>query len=96
MPRTPRARIVELRRAGHSIDGIAVALRAEGSPLNRTGISEVIAEEGFERLWRRPEPARGAPRRETLPRAKIIDFGELPERCDTKLAGLLLAVPELV
>ncbi|MCA1674574.1 MAG: hypothetical protein LC799_21090, partial [Actinobacteria bacterium] len=91
-----RARIVELRRAGHSIDEIAVALRDAGTALNRTGISEVITEEGFERLWRRPEPARGAPRRETLPRAKVIDFAELPERCDTKLAGLLLAVPELV
>ncbi|MGH3858101.1 hypothetical protein [Actinokineospora sp.] len=91
-----RGRIIELRRAGHSIDEIAVALRDGGTPLNRTGISEVIAAEGFERLWRRPEPARGGPRRETLPRAKVIDFAELPERCDTKLAGLLLAVPELV
>jgi len=91
-----RARIVELRRAGHSIDEIAVALRAEGNPLNRTGISEVVTEEGFERLWRRPEPARGAPRRELLSRAKVIDFDELPARCDSKLAGLLLAVPELV
>jgi hypothetical protein len=91
-----RARIVELRRAGHSIDEIAVALRGEGTPLNRTGISEVVAEEGFERLWRRPEPARGAPRRELLPRAKVIDFAELPDRCETKLAGLLLAVPDLV
>jgi hypothetical protein len=91
-----RSRIVELRRAGHSIDEIAVALRAEGTPLNRTGISEVVAAEGFERLWRRPEPARGAPRRETLPRAKLLDFDEWPERCDSKLAGLLLAVPDLV
>jgi hypothetical protein len=91
-----RARIIELRRAGHSIDEIAVALGAEGIPLNRNGISEVVAEEGFERLWRRPEPARGAPRRETLARAKVIDFEALAERGDTKLAGLLLAVPELV
>ncbi|HET6920100.1 MAG TPA: transposase [Jiangellaceae bacterium] len=91
-----RARIIELRRAGHSIDEIAVALRAEGTPLNRTGISEVVAEAGFERLWRRPEPARGGPRRDTLPRAKVIDFDELPARCDTKLAGLLLTVPDLV
>jgi hypothetical protein len=91
-----RARIIELRRAGHSIDEIAVALRDEGTPLNRTGISEVVAEEGFERLWRRPEPARGAPRRDVLPRAKVLDFAELPSRCDTKLAGLLLAVPDLV
>jgi hypothetical protein len=91
-----RARIVELRRAGHSIDEIAAALREERTPLNRTGIAEVVAEEGFERLWRRPELARGGPRRETLPRAAVIDFADLPERSDTKLAGLLLAVPELV
>jgi hypothetical protein len=91
-----RARIVELRRAGHSIDEIAVALRADGTPLNRTGIAEVVAEEGFERLWRRPDPVRGAPRREVLPKATVVDFDQLPERCDSKLAGLLLAVPELV
>ncbi|MGH9247883.1 MAG: hypothetical protein ACRD29_26930, partial [Acidimicrobiales bacterium] len=45
-----RARIVELRRAGHSIDEIATALAREGTPLNRTGIAEVVAEEGFARL----------------------------------------------
>jgi len=91
-----RARIVELRRAGHSIDEIAVALEAEGTGLNRTGISQVVAEEGFERLWRRPDPARGAPRREALARAKVIDFATWPQRCETKLAGLVLAVPDLV
>lgn len=91
-----RARIIELRRAGHSIDEIGAALAAEGTPLNRTGISEVVAEEGFERLWRRPDPARGAPRRESLPRAEVLDFDELPARSETKLAGLMLAVPDLV
>jgi hypothetical protein len=91
-----RARIVELRRAGHSVDEIAVALRAEGTPLNRTGIAEVIAAEGFDRLWRRPEPARGLPRRDQLPRAAVCDFDTLPARSETKLAGLLLAVPDLV
>jgi len=91
-----RARIVELRRQGHSIDEIAAALVAEGRPLNRTGISEVVAEEGFERLWRRPEALRGAPRRETLPRARVVDFAEWPGLVETKLAGLLLTVPELV
>lgn len=91
-----RARIIELRRAGHSIDEIGSALAAEGTPLNRTGISEVVAEEGFERLWRRPEPARGTPRRDSLPRAEVLDFDEVPGRCETKLAGLLLAVPDLV
>src|SRR6266540_3985504 len=91
-----RSRIVALRQAGHSIDEIATALAREGTPLNRTGIAEVDAEEGFGRLWRRPEALRGAPRRETLPRAGIIDWQALPERCQAKHAGLLLAVPDLV
>ena len=91
-----RSRIVALRQAGHSIDEIATALAREGTPLNRTSIAEVVAEAGFGRLWRRPEVLRGAPRRETLPRAGIIDFKALPERCQAKHAGLLLAVPDLV
>ncbi len=91
-----RGRIVELRRAGHSIDEIAAALVAEGTPLNRTGIAEVVAEEGFPRLWRRPQALRGAPRRETLPRTGVIDWERFPLRVESKHAGLLLAVPDLV
>ena len=91
-----RARIIELRQAGRSAYEIAEALAAEGTPLNRTGVAEVLTEEGFPRLWPRPHDERGLPRRETLPRAKVIDFDELPARCDTKLAGLLLTVPDLV
>lgn len=90
------AGVLELRAAGHSIDEIAAALTVEGTPLNRTGIAEIIAAEGLPRLWRRPEQLRGAPRRETLPRAAVADFDRLPQRCQTRLAGLLLAVPELV
>ena len=89
-------RIVELRSVGHSIDEIAVVLTREGMPLNRTGIAEVIAEEGFGRLWRRPEQLRGAPRREQLPRTGVIDFAKWPERVQTKHAGLLLCLPDLV
>jgi hypothetical protein len=91
-----RARIIELRQAGRSAYEIAELLATEATPLNRTGVAEVLAEEGFPRLWPRPHAERGLPRRDTLPRAKVLDFDEWPERCDTKLAGLLLAVPELV
>ena len=90
------ARIVELRTAGHSIDEIALVLTREGIALNRTGIAEVIAEEGFGRLWRRPEALRGAPRREQLPRTGVIDFDQWPERVPSKHAGLLLCMPDLV
>jgi DDE family transposase len=91
-----RPRILELRAAGHSIDEIAVALAAEGTPLNRTGIAEVIADEGLPRLWRRPDAERGGPAREIQARAETLDFAALPERSETRLAGLLLAVPDLI
>jgi hypothetical protein len=91
-----RSRILELRAAGHSIDEIAEALAAEGTPLNRTGIAEVIADEGLPRLWRRPDAERGGVRREIQPRAEALDFGDLPDRAETRLAGLLLAIPDLI
>jgi transposase-like protein len=90
------ARVLELRAVGHSIDEIAAALTAAGTSLNRTGVAEIIAAEGLPRLWRRPEQLRGGPHRETLPKAGRVDFATLPERSETRVAGLLLAVPELV
>lgn len=91
-----RARIVELRQAGHSIVEISETLKTEGMALNRTGVWEVLTEEGFERLATRPFRERVLPRRAELPRAEILDFAELPEVCDTLAAGLFLAVPDLV
>ncbi|HWM99409.1 MAG TPA: hypothetical protein VNO54_20395 [Streptosporangiaceae bacterium] len=91
-----RPRILELRAAGHSIDEIAAALAAEGTPLNRTGIAEVIAEQGLPRLWRRPDAERGGPAREIQARAEAAGFAALPERAGTRLAGLLLAIPDLI
>ena len=85
-----------MRGAGHSIDEIADALSAEGTPLNRTGIAQVIAAEGLPRIWRRPDAARGGVRRQVQPRAQVCDFATLPARADTKLAGLLLTVPDLL
>jgi hypothetical protein len=91
-----RLKILELRAAGHSIDEIAEALAAEGTPLNRTGIAEVIAGEGLPRLWRRPEAERGGVAREIQVRAEAAGFATLPERAETRMAGLLLAVPDLI
>jgi hypothetical protein len=91
-----RPRIIELRAAGHSIDEIATALAAEGIPLNRTGIAEVIAEQGLPRMWRRPDAERGGPAREIQARAEALDFTTLPGRAETRLAGLFLAIPDLI
>jgi hypothetical protein len=96
-----RARVIALRRQGLSVHEISARLTAEGRPLNRTGVGQILAEEGFGRLLRHPAPeasispaTRGRDTR--LPRARVIDFDAFPERADTRLAGLLLAVPDLV
>ena len=96
-----RARVIELRREGLSTYEISARLAAEGTPLNRTSVAEILAEEGFGRLVRRPEPVAsinpGTAGRDTrLPRAKVISFPAWPQRLDTIRAGLLLVVPDLV
>ena len=80
---------------------ISARLAVEGRPLNRTGVGQILAEEGFGRLLRHPEPEAGispatAGRDTKLPRAKVIDFASFPAAATTRLAGLLLAVPDLV
>jgi hypothetical protein len=93
--------VVELRRQGLSVYEISSRLRAEATPLNRTGVGQILAEEGFGRLLRGPTPTAGtspatAGRDTHLPRASVIDFAAFPTRADTSLAGLLLMIPDLV
>jgi transposase len=96
-----RGRVIELRRQGLSAYEISRRLAAEGTPLNRTSVGEILAEEGFGRLLRKPEPEASispatAGRDTNLPTAKIIDFAAWPARLETTRAGLLLAIPDLV
>jgi transposase-like protein len=96
-----RSRVIELRRQGLSVYEISARLAAQGIPLNRTGVGQILAEEGFGRLLRHPEPeastSPATPGRATnLPAAKVIDFAAFPPTASTRLAGLLLAVPDLV
>jgi hypothetical protein len=96
-----RARVIELRRQGKSVYEISAALAAEGIALHRASVGAILAEEGFGRLNRAPAgQASTAPattgRDTTLARAAVIDFTALPGRLDTKLAGLLLVIPDLI
>ena len=43
-----------------------------------------------------PTPSAAGPAREIQARAEALDFGELPGRAETRLAGLLLAIPDLI
>jgi transposase len=96
-----RGRVLGLRRQGLSTYEISARLAAEGTPLNRTSVGEILAEEGFGRLLRGPAPAQStslatAGRDTRLPRAQVIDLGAWPQRLDSTRAGLLLVLPDLV
>jgi transposase len=96
-----RGRAIELRRQGLSTYEISARLAAEGTPLNRTSVGEILAEEGFGRLVRGPQPAESispaTPGRDTrLPRASVIDFDTWPRQLESTRAGLLLVLPDLV
>ena len=54
-----RGRVIELRREGYSTYEISAAGR-RGDSLNRTSVGEILAEEGFGRLLRHPEPEASA------------------------------------
>jgi hypothetical protein len=96
-----RGRVIELRRAGLSVYEISTRLTGEGTPLGRSAISDILREEGFGRLVRGPaaeastSPATSG-RDTRLPAAAVIDFAALPARTHTTMAGLLLAIPDLV
>ena len=96
-----RARAIELRREGLSVHEISTRLTGEGTPLGRSAVSDILREEGFGRLLRGPAPeASTSPatsgRDTRLPAAAAIDFAALPARAHTAMAGLLLAIPDLV
>jgi transposase len=96
-----RKRVVELRRQGLSTYEISARLSAEGTPLNRTSVGEILTEEGFGRLLRHAQVEAsinpGTHGRDTnLPRTGRLDFAAWPPRVDTRMAGLLLTVPDLI
>src|SRR6266487_1397341 len=96
-----RGRVIGLRRQGLSTCEISARLAAEGAPLNRTSVGEILAEEGFGRLLRGPQPDQSispatAGRDTNLPRAAVLDFAAWPRQLDTTRAGLLLVLPDLV
>ena len=96
-----RARVIELRREGLSVYEISTRLTGEGTPLGRTAVSDILREEGFARLLRGPAPeASTSPatsgRDTRLPAAAVTDFAALPAHTHTTMAGLLLAIPDLV
>ena len=91
-----RARVLELRAAGHSVTEIAAALTREGMPVSAQTAWLILDAEGLPRLPRRDEGRRGPPARLDPVRAAALpgwpdEAVALP--CDH--AGLLLLFPAI-
>ena len=93
---TLRARVLELRGAGHSVTEIAAACTAEGMPVSAQTCWQVLDAEGLPRLPRRDEGRRGPPARLDPVKAAALPGwpgGALELPCDH--AGLLLLLPAI-
>jgi transposase len=91
-----RERVLALRAEGHSVTEITAALADTETPLNRTGVWELLREEGIERLAPRPPSERGVALRDHPPRVRVMRWPERPFREHSSHVGLLLLVPALV
>jgi len=91
-----RDEVLRLRAAGHSVTEITQALASTATPLNRTGVWELLAAEGHERLGPRALGERGPPTRDDPPRVRVIGWPEQSVRVDSDFAGVMLLLPALV
>lgn len=91
-----RDEVLRLRAAGHSVTEIARALAVTGTPLNRTGVWELLAGEGHERLAPRAPGQRGAPTRDDPPRTRVLRWPEQPFTLQSDCAGAMMLLPALV
>ena len=91
-----RDKIIELRRSGLSAAQISQALAGTATPLNRTGVAQVLTAAGLGRPPARPPGSTGPPFRDHPARAGLVDFDQPPARSSSKAAGLLLTLPDLV
>jgi hypothetical protein len=91
-----REEVLRLRAAGHSVTEITAALAGTATPLNRTGVWELLAAEGYERLGPRAPGQRGAPTRDDPPRTRVLRWPERPVRLTSDYAGAMLLLPALV
>jgi hypothetical protein len=91
-----RDEVLRLRAAGHSVTEITQALASTPTPLNRTGVWELLVAEGHERLGPRAPGERGPPTRDDPPRTRVIGWPEQPIRVSSDYAGVMLLLPALV
>jgi transposase len=91
-----RARVLELRAAGHSVTEIAAALTSEGLPVSAQTAWQILAAEGIPRLPRRDEGRRGPPAKlDAVKAAKLVGWPAADTALPCDHAGLLLLFPAI-
>jgi len=91
-----RARVLELRAAGHSVTEIAVACTAEGMPVSAQTCWQILDGEGIGRLPRRDDGRRGPPARLAPVKASgLPGWPDSPLDLPCDHAGLLLLLPAI-
>lgn len=92
-----RDEVLALRAQDRSIEEIAAALTAAGTPLSAQTVWSILAAEGLERLPRRPGVRRGAPAPRLTPiKSHALEDWPDGERVACDHAGLLLLMPAIV
>jgi hypothetical protein len=91
-----RDEVLALRAQDRSIDEIAAALGAAGTPVSAQTVWSILAAEGLERLPRRAADRRGAPAPRLVPiKARALEDWPAGEQVACDHAGLLLLVPAI-
>jgi transposase len=91
-----RARVLELRAAGHSVTEIAAALTAEGMPVSAQTVWQILDAEGLPRLGRRDDGRRGPPARlDPVKATGMAGWPAMPVALSCDHAGLLLLLPAI-
>ena len=91
-----RARVLELRAAGHSVTETADALTTAGLPVSAQTAWQILDAEGIPRLSRRDEGRRGPPARlEPVKTAKLPGWPAEGTALPCDHAGLLLLFPAM-
>jgi transposase len=91
-----RARVLELRAAGHSVTEIAAACTSEGLPVSAQTCWQILDVEGLPRLPRRDDGRRGPPARlDPVKAAALPGWPAVPADLPCDHAGLLLLLPAM-
>jgi hypothetical protein len=91
-----RDEVLALRAEDFSVEQIAAAITAAGTPVSAQTVWTILASEGLERLPRRPAGERGAPARLDPVKARVLPGWPTDTQLTCDHAGLFLLVPAIV